>query len=188
MEKQEKLILEFRTWNKKILLFDQYQKRLEILLLGQEFPGQRKFALLENQEWQSDQKIQLTAEEVKVVPLWPVNADKEKRGIDLPVNAGEVNQERSVENLFIISAGYLYFDEDKLRGVLPIYLSRVLLEWLPFRSAGVGKIEEAFRIDDVLGIESVYSLAGKKLGNSRVWAGKLRKYLLEKAENLGNLR
>jgi hypothetical protein len=182
MEKQEKLILEFRTWNKKILLFDQYQKLLK------DYPVNEKFNLLEGQGWPMDQKIQLTADDIKSVPLWPVNIDKEKRGIDLLTSSIGVGPELHVENLFIINDGYLYFDEDKLQGVMPVYLSRVLLEWLPFKSNVSGQIEEAFRIDDVLGIESVYSLAGKKLGNSRVYAIKLRKYLLEKAENLGNLR
>ncbi|MGL5830568.1 MAG: hypothetical protein ACRCZE_00275 [Candidatus Altimarinota bacterium] len=176
MEKQEKPILEFRTWNKKILLFDQYQKCLENL------PVAKNFVELEMQTWPEDQRIYVSGEELKVLPLWPVNVDKQKRGIDLSEIEG---------NLFIISDGYLYFDEDKLCGILAVYLSRVLLEWLPFRSNGMeklGEIDEALQVSDLAGIESVHSLAGREVGNSRVWVKKLRKYLLEKAENLGNLR
>jgi hypothetical protein len=178
MEKSEQAILQFRTWNKKILLFDHYQK------LVRNFPVAVEFALLQAENFQDDKKIVVYEDRLEVEKLWLMNADKEKRGIDLPGVKGEIGG----ENLMIISGGYLYFDENKLSGVLPVYLSRVLLEWLPFKSEVKGGMEEAILIDDLGGIQSVYSLGGQKLGNSRLWAVNLRKYLLEKAENLGNLR
>lgn len=185
MEKSEQLILQFRTWNKKILLFDQYQKQLE------KFPVNDDFALIRNESFEEDQKISVFTDHLEIEKLWPANADKEKRGIELGGSESGFDKWPE-ENLFIISEGYLYFDEGRLNGVLPVYLSRVLLEWIPFKSNLAGEnsaeIEEAILIDDCQGVQSVYSLGGRKMGNSRLWAGKLRKYLLEKAENLGNLR